>query len=123
MLNEFIKIYNLSKDSVFKRAELEDALIEEYNCLHYSKLDGWQEKSTGIEYPTLYYAHAKESWGDYEISSGGCLSPKDALIDLFIKHGKEKTENDFETEDAYYTYMDNYNQSNKLKRIVRRIYE
>ena len=123
MLRKFLEIYNLPKNSVFKRIELEDALIKEYDCLHYSKLGEWREKDTGIEHPTRYYAHTKENWGDYELSSEDCSSPEKALINLFVKYGREKTEDEFNDMDDYYNYMDNFDQSRKLKRIVRSVYE
>ena len=122
MLNKFIELYNLPKGSIFKRTELEDALIEEYNCLHYSKFDSWTEKDTGFEHPVLYTANVKEEWGNYELSSELCLSPEDALLNLFVKYGKEKTEDEFDDMDDYYNYMDNFDQSRKLKRIIGEVY-
>lgn len=89
MLNEFIEIYNLPKDSEFKRAELEDALIKQFGSLHYNMLPEWMEKDTGFEHPTTYSVGVKYNWGDYEYSSELCLSLEEALLNLFIKYGKE----------------------------------
>ena len=116
MLKEFVKIYNLPENSVFKRVELEDVLIEKFGELKYSRLKGWTNKSTGEVYPDTYWASAKEKWGLYEISTDyHGANPTEALIGLFVKQGVEPKEG---TEE-YYT--ENY--CKEFHEIVSKVYK
>lgn len=115
MLNEFIEIYNLPKDSIFKRVELEDALINQFGSLKYNMFPEWMEKDTGFEHPTTYYVGVKYNWGDCDFSSELCLSPEEALLNLFIKYGKSE----FDINDIL-TYYEG--SEKEFKQVVRKVY-
>ena len=80
MLVEFNKTFNLPKDTPFKKAELENALIETFGSIQYFKCGGFM--TNGQSYPTTYSVGTKFEWEYNVISYDG-----DALMGLFINYG------------------------------------
>ena len=95
LLKKFIEVYNLPYNLVFKRIELEDALIEKFGDLQYNKYQDSFTKNS----PARYFVGCKDSWGLNDISTSQVSNnPEEALISLFIKYGVEPVE---DTEEYY----------------------
>ena len=86
MLVEFNKTFNLPKDTPFKKAELENALIETFGSIQYFKCGGFM--ANGQSYPTTYNVGTKFEW-EYNVISydGDAKSCEEALMGLFINYG------------------------------------
>lgn len=118
MLKKFIEIYNLPKDTSFKRLELEDAIIEKFGNLKYTKLKGWFNTKLGEKTKDLYIASTKQNWELYDISTDvkhHGHNVYEALLGLFVQYGIEPEE---ETEE-YYT--ENY--CKEFHEIVNKVYK
>lgn len=117
MLNKFNKIYNIPEGTPFKRLELENALVEKYGTLGYSKHEGFISYD-GVVYDSTYHVGIKTNWGLYEISTNQehkGSNVEEALIALFIKYGAEPEEN---TEDFF---VDNHTE--EFHEIVKEVYK
>ena len=95
MLEKFIEIYNLPKDSEFKRLKLEDAIIEKFGDIHYNRFINCLENNE----PSKYMVGSDMKWGLYGISTDTYYnSTEEALLALFVKYGVEPEEG---TEEYY----------------------
>ena len=116
MLDRFNEIYGVPKGTPFKRVELEDALIEKYHNLSYSKFGGLETGDNNI--PIIYHVGVEMKWGLHEISTDMNFkgdNVTNALLALFIKYGVEPAEN---TEEYY---KDNHCQ--EFQKIVKAVYK
>ena len=112
MLERFNEIYNLSKNTPFKRVELEDAIIEKFGDLHYNK---YEDTFKNQEFSIRYFMGCKNNWGIYDLSSSSPgKSAEEALMLFFIKYGVEPKEG---TEEYY---IDNFKE--QIHEIVRKAY-
>ena len=111
MLEKFNKIYNLPKNTPFKRVELEDAIIEKFGDLHYTRY----EDIVKSNYSTRYFVGCINNWGIYDLSSSSPgKSAEEALMLFFIKYGVEPEEG---TEEYY---IENFKE--QIHEIVRKAY-
>ena len=85
MLDKFNDLYKLG-DKELKRLELENALIEEFNDLHYQKFPSWTERDTGYTHPIMYKCYAGQNWGIYKLESEFQETIEEALMSLFIEN-------------------------------------
>ena len=112
MLREFIKIYELPRNTLFKRLELEDALIEKFGDIHYNKYMNYLEENN----PPRYKVGSDMKWGLYGISTDSYYdSIEEALLALFIKYGIEPKKG---TEEFY---VENFKED--FHEIVREVYK
>lgn len=96
VFKDFLKVYNLPENSLFKRIELENALIDRFENLSYNKYKGWVNAATNEEYPTRYAVNLDTNYSIYSLYSHGTdyetNSIEDALMVFFIKYGREPKE-------------------------------
>lgn len=112
MLEKFIKIYNLPKGAIFKRLELEDAIIEKFDDIHYNKFINCLKE----EEPPKYKVGSDMKWGLYGISTDSYYdSIEEALLALFIKYGVEPEEGT----EAY--FVENF--KDDFHEIVEKVYK
>lgn len=118
LLNVFKKIYNLSQELEFKRLELEEALVDKFGNLQYTKYEGWISVDEGKVYVPQYAVEldiknsvsSLYSYGtDYE-----AYNIEDALLIFFIKYGNDSEQG---TDEYYNGYKDIFHE------IVREVYE
>ena len=117
MIKTFIEMFDLPKDSEFKRTELEDALIKKFHDLHYSFYQGCT-LNDGQVLESSYVLWVSSYWGDYKFDTHDIKSktPTDALINFFLKYGKKEL--DINNIDLY--YEDDIVED--LKEVVRDVY-
>lgn len=119
LLDIFKEVYNLPQDSEFKRLKLEDALIDKFGNLQYSKFEGWINRQTGDTYPSRYGVALDIPKSVGSLYSYGTNysteSAEQALLVLFIKYGEEPKEN----AEEYYTQ----NYYKEFHDIVNRVYK
>ena len=95
MLKKFNEIYNLPKNTPFKRVKLEDALIEKFGDLQYNKYQDSFTKDSSVR----YFVGCSNNQGINDLSTSKVSSnPEEALMSLFIKYGVEPIE---DTEEYY----------------------
>ena len=103
-INEFKQFFEV-KD--FKRIELEDALVENYGSLQYSKYGNFMLGDEHIK--ATYTAGTKFVWGRNEICTNGSYENiDDALAGLFLENCQVKEPTKL---------------SKKLMKIVERVYK
>lgn len=112
MIERFNKIYNLPKGTLFKRVELEDAIIEKFGDIHYNKFINCLKDDE----PPKYRVGSDMKWGLYGISVDSYYdSIEESLIALFIKYGIEPEEG---TEEFY---IENF--AEQFHEIVNEVYK
>lgn len=93
LLDIFKEVYNLPQVSSFKRLELEEALVEKFGNLKYTRYEGWTNKATGEVYPARYAVDLDTNYSIYSLYSYGidyeASSIEEALMIFFIKYGRE----------------------------------
>ena len=113
-MEEFNKLFNV--EGPFKRVELEDELIKEFNAIGYQSFNFLGE--------TIQYTFGAEfQWETYVYESNPCPSPDLALANFFVKYVKEKDENEFDDYRDYLEYKAEMKEfCSILKHIVQKVY-